>query len=52
LWNATVEPRIDFYNLTNRNTVLGRVQVLRPAYGRASDLQRGRLITLGMSVEF
>jgi len=44
--------RDDFYNLTNGNTVLNRVTVLGPAYGRASDIQRGRLIKLGAQVDF
>jgi hypothetical protein len=48
----TFEPRIDFYNVTNASTVLTRVTVLGPAYGRASDIQRGRLIKLGLSVDF
>jgi hypothetical protein len=52
LQKTTFEPRIDFYNLTNGNTVLNRVTVLGPAYGRASDIQRGRLIKLGIQVEF
>ena len=52
LQSTTFEPRIDFYNLTNGNTVLNRVTVLGPAYGRASDIQRGRLIKLGIQVEF
>ena len=52
LQNTTLEPRIDFYNLTNGYAIQKRVTVLGPAYGRPSDVQRGRLIKFGMSVEF
>jgi Carboxypeptidase regulatory-like domain len=52
LQNTTVEPRIDFYNLSNGYAVQKRVTTLGPAYGRPSDVQRGRLIKFGMSVEF
>jgi len=50
--NTTLEPRIDFYNLTNESSVQRRVTVLGPAYARPSDVQRGRLIKFGMMVEF
>jgi len=50
--NTTLDPRIDFYNLSNEDAVQKRVTVLGPAYGRPSDVQRGRLIKFGMSVEF
>jgi hypothetical protein len=52
LQNTRIEPRIDFYNLTNEASVQRRVTVLGPAYQRPSDVQRGRLIKFGMSVEF
>jgi hypothetical protein len=52
LQNTTLEPRIDFYNLSNESAVQKRVTTLGPAYGRPSDVQRGRLIKFGMSVEF
>ena len=52
LQNTRVEPRIDFYNLTNESSVQRRVTVLGPAYARPSDVQRGRLIKFGMSMEF
>ena len=47
-----VEPRIDFFNLTNEATILGRVTQLGPTYGRVSSIQRGRLIKVGASIEF
>ena len=48
----TFEPRIDFFNLTNQATITSRVTQFGPNYGRASAIQRGRLIKLGVSVEF
>jgi hypothetical protein len=48
----TLEPRIDFYNLTNQASIIGRVTQFGPSYDRASSIQRGRLVKLGMSVEF
>jgi hypothetical protein len=47
-----LEPRADFYNLTNQATIIGRVAQLGPTYGRVSGIQRGRLIKLGGSIEF
>ncbi|MGC4081912.1 MAG: hypothetical protein QM736_07345 [Vicinamibacterales bacterium] len=47
-----LEPRIDFYNLTNAASILGRVTQLGPTYGRVSNIQRGRLIKAGFSLEF
>ncbi len=52
LQNTRLEPRIDFYNLTNESSVQRRVTVLGPAYPRPSDVQRGRLIKFGMSLDF
>lgn len=52
LGNTRMEPRIDFYNLTNESSVQRRVTVLGSAYARPSDVQRGRLIKFGMSVDF
>jgi len=49
---TTLEPRIDFYNLTNESAVQKRVTVLGPAYTRPSDVQRGRLVKFGMSLDF
>ena len=48
----TIEPRLDLYNVTNEASILGRITQLGPTYGRVSSIQRGRLIKLGMSVEF
>jgi hypothetical protein len=46
------EPRVDLYNLTNNASILGHITQLGPTYLRVSNIQRGRLIKLGMSVEF
>jgi hypothetical protein len=46
------EPRVDFYNLTNAASILGRITQLGSTYGRVSNIQRGRLIKAGLSVEF
>jgi hypothetical protein len=48
----SLEPRIDFYNLTNAASILGRTTQLGPTYGRVNSIQRGRLIKLGASVTF
>jgi hypothetical protein len=47
-----LEPRIDFYNLTNAASVIGRITQLGPTYGRISNIQRGALIKAGVNVEF
>jgi hypothetical protein len=46
------EPRIDFYNMTNQASVIGRLTQLGPTYGRISNIQRGALIKDGLNVEF
>ena len=50
--STTVEPRIDLYNLTNAATILGRITQRGPTYGRVNSIQRGRLIKLGVSLDF
>ena len=50
--SKTLEPRIDFFNLTNQASIIGRVTQFGPNYQRASSIQRGRLIKLGVSAEF
>lgn len=50
--NLKLEPRVDLYNLTNAASILGRVAQLGPTYGRVSNIQRGRLIKAGFSIEF
>jgi hypothetical protein len=46
------EPRLDFYNMTNQASVIGRLTQLGPTYGRISLVQRGALIKAGLNVEF
>ena len=46
------EPRIDFYNLSNEASIIGRLTQLGPTYGRISNIQRGALIKIGFSAEF
>jgi len=50
--SKSLEPRIDLYNLTNNAAILGQITQLGPTYLRVSNIQRDRLIKLGMSVEF
>lgn len=50
--STSIEPRIDFYNLTNAATILGRITQLGPTYGRVNSIQRGRLIKVGFSLQF
>jgi hypothetical protein len=47
-----LEPRLDFYNMTNQASVIGRLTQLGPTYGRISAIQRGALIKAGLNVEF
>ena len=46
------EPRVDFYNMTNEASIIGRLTQLGPTYGRISNAQRGALIKAGINVEF
>ncbi len=48
----SVEPVLDIFNLTNGAAIRGRTTLLGPTYGRAADIQRGRLIKLGINVKF
>jgi hypothetical protein len=48
----TLAPRLDIFNATNEATVTARITQLGPTYERISGIQRGRLIKLGMSLEF
>jgi hypothetical protein len=49
---ASFAPRVDIFNATNEATVTARITQLGPTYGRLSGIQRGRLIKLGLNVEF
>ena len=48
----TVQPRLDIYNLMNSATIINRVTTLGSSYGAVGGIQRGRLIKLGMNVDF
>jgi Carboxypeptidase regulatory-like domain len=46
------QPRLDVYNLGNVATITSRVTVAGPNFGVVDEVTRGRLIKLGMSVDF
>jgi hypothetical protein len=46
------QPRLDLYNLANSATIIARSTVLGPSYGAVNGIQRGRLIKIGMHVDF
>jgi len=46
------EPVFDVFNLTNGSAIRARSTQLGPSYGAASDVQRGRMIKLGVNVRF
>ena len=46
------QPRVDLYNLANSATIIARSTVLGPSDGAVNGIQRGRLIKIGMHVDF
>jgi hypothetical protein len=46
------EPVLDVFNLTNGSAIRARTTQLGPTYRRAADVQRGRIIKLGVNVKF
>ena len=40
------------FNVTNGSAIRARSTQLGPTYGAASDIQRGRIIKLGLNVKF
>ena len=46
------QPRVDLYNMMNSATVISRVTTLGTSYGAVSNIQRGRLVKIGMHVDF
>ena len=48
----TFQPRLDVYNLFNSATVIARATILGSSYGAVNGIQRGRLIKLGVHVDF
>jgi hypothetical protein len=47
-----VEPVLDIFNLTNGAAIRARTTQLGPTYGRVSDIQRARLVKIGVNVKF
>jgi Carboxypeptidase regulatory-like domain len=45
-------PRLDIYNLANSTTITSRVTTYGSSFGFVNSIQRGRLIKLGMAVDF
>ncbi|MCC7240415.1 MAG: TonB-dependent receptor [Acidobacteria bacterium] len=52
LAGSRLSARLDVYNLLNRSAITSRITTLGPTYHRASAIQRGRLVKLGLSVDF
>jgi len=48
----TVTPRADFYNLSNESAITAWITQLGPTYHRASTIQHGRVMKLGVNVDF
>jgi len=48
----SVVPRLDMYNLTNNATILSWLTQLGSTYHRASTIQHGRLLKVGIQWEF
>ena len=48
----TFQPRIDFYNLFNSATITSRVNTLGSSYLVPNSIQRGRIIKLGVNVDY
>ena len=50
--NVALEPVMDTYNLLNAASLLSRITQLGPTYLTPATIQRGRLIRLGVNVNF
>ena len=50
--NRSIEPALDIFNVGNINTVTSRSTQLGPAYGRVSNIIRGRMAKFGLNVRF
>ncbi|HUF66725.1 MAG TPA: TonB-dependent receptor [Gemmatimonadaceae bacterium] len=48
----SIEPVFEIHNLFNVATVQSRNTTLGPAYGRANNISRGRLLKFGVNVKF
>ena len=47
-----LQPRFDVYNLTNADTITSRNTVLGSNYQVVNNIQRGRLVKFGVSLDF
>ena len=45
-------PRLDLYNMLNNATITSRVTTLGGSYLLPNSIQRGRIIKLGLNVEY
>ena len=52
LGTRSITPRLDIFNATSESTVNAQITQLGPTFGRISAIQRGRLIKVGVNVEF
>ena len=50
--NKTFTPRADFYNMTNESAITAWITQLGQTYHRASTIQHGRVMKLGVNVDF
>jgi hypothetical protein len=50
--SVVVQPRFDIYNLANAATPTSRVEVAGPNFGVINAITGGRLIKMGMSIDF
>jgi hypothetical protein len=48
----TIEPTFDLYNLTNANTITGRITQLGPSFDRVTGILRARLAKFNVNVRF
>jgi len=52
LRRLSVEPEMGIFNITNAAPILARITQLGPTYGRVGSIMRGRLIKLGMNINY
>jgi len=50
--SRSIQPRIDFYNLMNSATVTSRNNTLGSSYLVPNSIQRGRIIKIGVNVDY
>jgi len=50
--NSTIDPRLDFFNMTNAATIIARTTQLGPTCGQAGSIQGGTLIKAGFDISF